>query len=68
MTEKSIVIEIDKEKNNIEVYRIDDSDKRILLTQYPIQKAKAVGFETFAKQIGEDILMISSNIRGVFDY
>lgn len=60
------IVEANREKSQINVYRIDEANFKVLFASYPLDRAMALGFEKFAKQLGEDILLDTPIARDVF--
>jgi len=65
MYEKFITVEVDDERKVIETFRVDGDGNKIILTQYPFDRAADAGFDAFARQLGEDLIFFSVKLAAV---
>lgn len=63
----SHTIRFDDETKTVEICRILPNGSNVLLTQTPFENARSKGFESFASEIGEVLLLDSPIARRIFD-
>ena len=57
------LIQIDKDKRQISIFRVRSGKTAELFTAYSFDQARSAGFSAFAKQLGEDLSLDSSDLR-----
>ena len=60
------LIQIDNEKNQVSIFRVRLGKPTELFTIYSFDQARTAGFSAFAKQLGEDLILDSPDLRGLF--
>jgi hypothetical protein len=63
MTRRSHSIAIDEANGRICVHRHHDDDRAVLYTAYTYEKIKTAGFDGFALQLGEDLILDTGELR-----
>jgi hypothetical protein len=57
------LIQIDKENRQISIFRVRSGKTAELFTHYSFDRARTAGFGAFAKQLGEDLILDSPDLR-----
>lgn len=61
------LVEINGYAKLIAIYRVNNDGSKVIYTKYNLDKAKDAGMANFARQLGEDIIFDSKDLRVLFD-
>lgn len=57
------IVQVNAQNDALDVYRFGSDGCHVLFTSYPFEKILAAGFDKFAKQIGEDLILDNRELR-----
>lgn len=67
MTRRSHSIEIDEANGRICVHRHYGDERAVLYTAYTYETIKTAGFDGFARQLGEDLILDTRELRELLE-